>query len=256
MNKIFLSMILLGAVALPAQAGLVGLYQFNNPENLGLDNSGQNNNATNFGAAYSNTGYNGGSALFYGTQFLRAPINVAPNAMPSMTWGAWVKPTATNPVRAVLSTDNCCYDRDIDIDSRGGSLSWSAFTGNGVLSSGVPLSTSDWAFLAVSYDQQAQTMSLYVNNNPAVTAHTNFDLIGNNGFLDIAHNPSYGEYFAGYIDNVFIYDQTLNAGQIAAIKNGGFSVDEPNLLMLMVLAMGTIARKWIPKNKIGHNALA
>lgn len=183
----------------------------------------------------------GGSASFNGfSQFLRAPINVDPSTMPSMTWGAWVMPTSTNAVRAVLSTDNCCYDRDIDIDSRGGSLSWSAFTGSVVVGSGVPIFTNEWSFLAVAYDQQAQTMSFYVNNNAPIVAQTDFGLAGNNNFIDIAHNPGFGEYFAGRIDNVFVYNETLNTAQISAVKSGNFSVslDEPNLLILMLIATG------------------
>ena len=42
-------------------AAMIALYQFNNPNNLGLDTSGNGNNATNFGATYNASGYQGGA---------------------------------------------------------------------------------------------------------------------------------------------------------------------------------------------------
>jgi hypothetical protein len=221
-----------------AGAALIGLYQFNDPNNLGLDTSGMNNDATNFGATYSASGYQSGAAFLSGTSYLQSPIDVDPSAMPQMTWGAWVMPISTAPISAVLSADNGGFDRDIDIDNRGGSTSWSAFTGSGVLGSGVTPSSSGWTFLAAVYDQSANSMTFYVNGL-SFTTTTGFG--SSWPFFDIGNNPSFGESFNGLIDNVFVYNQALSSSEIATIRANGFggAVPEPSALtMLGTAAVG------------------
>jgi hypothetical protein len=239
-NGILAALALLFLAPSPTRAGLIALYQFNDPNNLGLDTSGNNNNATNMGATYTASGYQGGAASFVGAVGLRSPVDVDPSVMPQMTWGAWVMPTATNPIRAVLSSDNGGFDRDIDIDSRGGSTSWSAFTGSGVLGSGVTPSTSAWTFLAAVYDQSSSSLTFYVNGQSFATT-TSFG--GSQSIFDIGNNPSFGEYYNGLIDNVFVYNQALSASQIGTIRANGFpsSVPEPSTLTLLGIAVVGLA---------------
>jgi autotransporter-associated beta strand protein len=200
---------------------LLALYRFDDPANAGLDSSGRGAMAVNFGASVGGEGYQDGAALFDGTGYLRSPVDVSVEALPRLTWGAWVKPTNTNPIRAVLSADDGGYDRDIDIDYRGNGVpEWSAFTGNGVVGSGVAPSPTDWVFVAAVYDEAQAVMTLYVGDT-AVTATTSFGPSFN--FFDIGHNPGSGEFFEGAIDNVFVYGDALTASQIADIRTQGFS---------------------------------
>jgi len=137
-----------------------------------------------------------------------------------MTWGVWAKPDVPSSIRAVLSADDGSFDRGIDIDARGGGGdTWSSFTGSGVVSSGVTPSTSTWTFLAAVYDQSLATMTFYVNDQ-AVTVATSFGT--SHTFFDIGHNPDFGEFFIGALDNVFVYNQTLTPTEIAAIRTNGF----------------------------------
>ena len=99
-----------------AEAILIGLYEFNDSNNLGLDTSGNNNNANNNGAVFDASGYEGGAASFNGSSsFLRVSTNVNPSVLPQLTWGAWVKPDLTNGIRTVLSGDDGGFDRTINI---------------------------------------------------------------------------------------------------------------------------------------------
>lgn len=228
------------AVALLApglcRADLIGLYQFDDPSNLGKDTSGHANNATNNGGIFSASGYQGGAVSLDGrAAFLQVPINVDPSALPQMTWGAWVLPTATDPIRAILSADNAGFDRDIDIDNRGGSTSYSTFTGAGVLASGVSPSTANWTFVAAVYNQSANSMTFYVNGQ-SFNASTFFST--SETFFDIGSNPTFGQFFSGLVDNVFVYNQALTAAQVADIRANGFSSGVPEPAGLALLGLG------------------
>ncbi|MEI8082726.1 MAG: LamG-like jellyroll fold domain-containing protein, partial [Actinomycetes bacterium] len=204
-----------------AGSKLLALYRFDDPTNTGLDSSGRGATADSFGVSVGSGGYQNGAAEFDGTTFFRSPVDVSVGAFPRLTWGAWVKPSSTNPIRAVLSADDGGYDRGIDIDYRGnGAPEWSAFTGNGVLGSGVAPSPTDWVFVAAVYDQAQAIVTLYVDGT-SVTATSSFG--SSFTFFDIGHNPGSGEYFEGAIDNVFVYGDALTASQIADIRTRGFS---------------------------------
>lgn len=233
-----------------AHAGLVGLYKFNDSTNLGLDSSGNGNDATNFGAGFTASGYQNGGASFNGGNFLSVPIDVNVGVLPNMTWGAWANPTSISSISSmtVLSADNGGFDRHLNIDSRGDTSSkWSAFSGStsNVVSSGVSPALSQWVFLAVAYDNAANSATLYVDNVsvPFSTGFNNF-----HSYFDIGRNPSYFELFDGTIDNVFVYDETLSDDQIADIRANGFdsvaAVPEPSSLALLGLSgLGLIAAR-------------
>lgn len=251
-KKIAIAALIFGGLFANAQASLVGLYTFDNTGNLGLDSSGKGNNASTVSAGYttstSPSGGGGKAATFNGiNQQLVVPLDVSPGAMPQMTWGAWVKSDSTTGIRAVLSDDNAPFDRDIDMDVRSsdfGDAEWSTFTGSGVATSGVNVTSGAWTFLAATYNQTTGQMSFYVNDNTPLTFSTSFGTTGNLSFFTIGSNPSFNEFFKGTIDNVFVYDQVLSSAQIAQVKGGNFSVSavpEPASMQLLGSGMALAA---------------
>lgn len=229
------------AAATSARADLIGLYQFNDASNLGKDTSGHNNDATNVGALFTASGYQDGGASFNGSAYLRSPINASVSALPQMTWGAWTKPNLTSDVRTVLSSDDGSFDREIDLEGRFGPTSWATFTGSTIYYSGVAPSTTDYTFLAAVYDQTMNSLTFYVNGQSFNISNTSFG--SSQSFFDIGHNPSFGEFFNGTIDNVFVYNEALSSTQVANIRANGFSasaaVPEPAFYaMSSLLALG------------------
>ena len=74
------------------------------------------------------------------------------------------------------------------------------------------LSANTWSYLAETYD--GSTLRLYVNGTQvASTAHTGSIATSTNA-LQIGGDSLYGQFFAGMIDNVRIYNTALTAAQI------------------------------------------
>jgi hypothetical protein len=97
-------------------------------------------------------------------------------------------------------------------------------------------STTDWTFLAAVYNQPTNSLTFYVNAQ-SFTATSSFG--PSNSFFDIGHNPGFGEFFNGSIDNVFVYDEALSSSQIAEIRANGFAtaVPEPSPIVLVGLGL-------------------
>jgi hypothetical protein len=168
-------------------------------------------------------GYEGSAFRFDGgVQAIRVSLNINPAVLPRFTMGAWVRPTAGNAVRHVLSHDNGGYDRDLCIDTRGGGLGWSAFRGSGVLGF-VPVVLDEWIFLAVVYDQGAGTVRLHAGEQVRSGSGT---LGAGNTFVEIANSPCCDLNFAGDIDNVFFIEGALTAERINQIRIEGIRAVE------------------------------
>lgn len=238
--------LILGLLALPAEAGLKAFYTF---EGNGNDLSGQGLAAT-AGTPSSTpvlvTGYQGQAMGFDGIDdYLTVGLDVNPSVMPAMTWGAWVNAADNSGIRQVLSHDNGGYDRSLGIDQRAAG-SYAAFTGSWVLGNGGVAALSQWVFLAAVYDQASTTLSLWVNGDKVSTTAS---LGPGHDTFRIGSNPGFGEYFSGAIDNVFVFDQALTDTQINAIFTGGASailaapVPEPETYALMMAGLALLGAR-------------
>ena len=195
-----------------AEAGLVAYYPFDGDTS---DHSGNGNDGTNHGATFV-SGTSGQALSFDGADdYVSAPVNINPDVMPQMTMVAWVKPDEGSPIRQVISHDHGGYDRSLGIDSRGGGTGWSAFSGSGSVLGYHPVTIGEWVFIAAVYDQNAETVKLFVNgaliNEEKGSLGTGWE------YLYIGDNPSYNEHFSGIIDEVKIYNYALSAAEIKSL---------------------------------------
>ncbi|MFO0836081.1 MAG: LamG-like jellyroll fold domain-containing protein [Phycisphaerales bacterium] len=169
------------------------------------------------GPTFSVAGSEGFGIATIGNNGVRVNLNINPSAVPRLTMGAWVKPSVVTTNRHLLSHDNGGYDRDLDIDSRGGGAGWSAFKGNGVLGY-VPAIANQWQFVAVVYDDIADTVTLYVDGvvkNGAGSPGTG------NMYMYIGASTCCDTGINGVIDGVFVLGEALSTARLDEIRNGG-----------------------------------
>jgi hypothetical protein len=135
--------------------------------------------------------------------------------------------------------------------SGSGPVEWSAFGGPvvQVVDRNIDVVTSDtWVFVAAVYEASINLVTLHVDNNVVVQAGS-----ANHGAglatTFIGTNPGFGEFFSGYNDKVFFFDQALsiNAVQAIAVNGMQFSaapVPAPLMLVLILIGlMGNVVRR-------------
>jgi hypothetical protein len=180
----------------------------------------------------------GQAYLFNGaTDYLTAPLDINPNQYPKLTMGCWAKTASLLPWwqhQPVLTHDNDGFDRTIAIDWRGNgfdlegnpnAVGWSAFGGaEGQVLGGEPAILDQWTFLAAVYDQTAGTVTFQVDD--MVFTKTGATLGLGRDKLLIGFRPGTSSFlidtfFAGAIDNVFVFGEALTDEQRAYIRSGG-----------------------------------
>lgn len=249
-------LLLVGMSLASVEAALIGFFPFDDPANPTKDESvpapGLPLQSVDPAAdpVYSATGGLGGSGAFVfdGTQRLVTAFEIDPTAYPWLTMGAWVKASSLAPgLRKFIGHDNGGWDRAIGLDTRqNGIFGYATFTGGGVLNSErAPASEDDWAFVAATYDQDAQQVSLYVDPDVStggpLIARTTAGSFGPGhpqaaiGGLD---PTSAAEAWLGTIDNVFFFDEVLTEAQLTDIRDRGKNAilgipggDDPNLVL-------------------------
>jgi hypothetical protein len=202
--------------------GLVAAYGFN--EGAGsqaLDATGSGHVGTITGATWTTAGKAGGALTFNGTSSRVSIGDAADLDLTSgMTIEAWVRPTTLSGWRTVIMKE------------RPGGLAYTLYAHDqsprpaAYLNTGgadqtapgtaaLPLNT--WSHLAATYDGTA--LRLYVNGVQVGTRSVTGSLISTSGGLSIGGNAPWGEYFAGQIDDVRVYNRALTPTEIQADMN-------------------------------------
>lgn len=206
-----------------AVAGQVGAWSFN--EGTGgtvADSSGQNNTGTVQGATWTTAGRYGGALTFDGTNdYVTVPDANSLDLTTGMTMTAWVRPTTLGAWRQVL------------LKERPNGLTYAMYaTGgsgnrpNGQASIGgvdrevggtAAIAANAWTHLAVSYD--GSTMRIYVNGTQVATRAQTGAAATSSNALKIGGNAIWGEWFAGQIDEVRVFNRALTAAEVGTVRD-------------------------------------
>jgi Concanavalin A-like lectin/glucanases superfamily len=130
-----------------------------------------------------------------------------------MTLEAWVNPTTVNGVwRDVIYKGDDNYYLEAT-SSSGRPVGGGIFGGGyGEVSGTSNLAVNVWAHLAVTYD--GTTLRLYVNGTQVSSTARSGAIANSSVALGIGGDALYGQYFAGRIDDVRIYNRALTQAQV------------------------------------------
>lgn len=208
--------------------GLVGEWLFN--ENTGItanDNSANGNTATlSDETMWSQTGcVNFESAQTYLTCQADASLNLTG----SLTFSAWINPHSYGESNfgRIIDKGNGSANRGFSLMLNGsnGDLGYMNYGGTYVSSNDNVIDLDTWTHVCVTYNQQDQTVTFYVNGQAAgSSAYTQSP-------ADSSSDPLYiglrgydkQRNFDGSMDNVCLYNRSLNADevqQLYATANG------------------------------------
>ncbi len=202
----------------PAPSSLVAGYSFD--EGLGAsaaDASGNGNTGAIGAAAWIPTGRFGSALLFNGTSaFVTVNDSASLDLTTGMTLEAWVYPTVGGNVwRDVI------YKGPNDVYYLEGSSDSGAPAAGGIFSSplygtsALPLNV--WSHLAATFD--GSNLRLYVNAVQVSSTVVFAQITTSNGALTIGGDASYGQHFAGRIDEVQIHNTARSPSEIQADMN-------------------------------------
>jgi hypothetical protein len=208
-------------------AGLVAYYHFDDGAgSTAIDSSGRGNAGTLSNASWSNSGKYGGALSFNGTNSI---VNVADSdsldLSSAMTLEAWVMPTTVTGYRTVMMKE---VPGDLSYalyagDTGGRPNAWGRVgtKSTGVAgASGLPLNA--WSHVAATYD--GAVIALYVNGTQVASKAMSGALATSASPFHIGGNTVWGEYFAGLIDEVRVYNRPLTGGEIQADMGTGGAI--------------------------------
>ncbi len=205
-----------------AATGLVAAYGFDEAGGTSAtDSSGSGNTGTISGAVRT-IGHAGSSLSFDGVNdWVTVPDAASLDLTTGMTVEAWVYPTALGTAwRTILFKEqvgDLVYGMYANRDStRPNAQVFVAGQARDVDGTGaLPLNT--WSHLAATYDSAA--LRLYVNGTQVAQVARTGAIATSTGVVRIGGNNIWGEWFAGRIDDVRVYNRALTAGQIQTDLN-------------------------------------
>lgn len=198
--------------------GLLAYYSFD--DGTATDNSGNGYHGTIYGATRVVGGVFGSALAFNGQNAaVKTPANLEQSSSSAgATLVAWVYPTSVSGGRHhVVSSDNGGFDWSILRDGD----TWFVFTGEQSRSTNFKVDLNQWQHVAAVFTPTGE-VKFYKNGQLMTMPYINFDASDNN--IGIGHNPGYGEYFSGTIDEVRIYNRPLDESEIQAFYQYGYRI--------------------------------
>src|SRR6185437_140650 len=226
-GALFLACFVFAASGRTASTGLVAAYSFSEGSGTTVaDASGNGNNGTVSGATWSASGKFGSALSFNGTSSLvSVPDAASLRLSAGMTLEAWVNPSAvTSAWRDVIYKGNDNYFLEATSSASSEPGVGGTFGGSeGDVEGTAALAANTWSYLAGTYD--GSTLRFYVNGTQVASlAHTGMVASSTNP-LQIGGDSIYGQFFAGLIDEVRVYNVALSAAQVQSDMNTPVAAD-------------------------------
>jgi glucose/arabinose dehydrogenase len=240
-----------------APSGLVAAYGFEETSGSNVDDSSGNANHGTLSNATRTSGRYGSALSFNGTNArVNVPDSNSLDLTTGMTLEAWVFPTAFGGWRDVVyKGQNDLYylmssSSQASMPASGGTWASNNLYGTSVL----PLNS--WSHLATTYD--GTTMRLFVDGAQVSSRAQTGSVLTSTGQLTIGGDALYGQYFAGKIDDVRVYNRALSASELQT--DMATPVPEPAVLpalaggALLVAALGGRLRRRAARRPTEHRS--
>ncbi|HEY7118821.1 MAG TPA: Ig-like domain-containing protein [Tepidisphaeraceae bacterium] len=204
-------------------AGPVAAYAFNEGAGTTVaDASNTGNTGTITGGTWTTTGKFGNALSFNGTN---SWVTVADSASLHLTNGmtleAWVNPTSLTGWETAIMKERpaglayALYTSDNTSKPPAGYLNKGGADVSAVGTTNLSLNT--WTHLALTYN--GSTLRLYVNGTQVRSKNVSGNIVSSTGALRIGGNSSWGEYFAGQLDEIRIYNRALSQAEVQTDMN-------------------------------------
>ena len=180
------------------------------------DTSGQNNTGTAANTTWT-TGRYGRALLFNGSSsWVTVNSSASLNLVDGLTLQAWVSPTVSSGWRTIMMKElNAIYE--LYANSNKGPGGGINIVNYKEVFSNTRLPVRTWSHVALTWD--GAQLRVYVNGVQVASRNVSGTLSPTNDPLRIGGNANWGEYFAGAIDEVRVYNRALSAAEIQADMN-------------------------------------
>jgi hypothetical protein len=200
--------------------GVVAAYGFDEPSGTTAADAIDGHHGTVTGAGRVADGRFGGALSFDGVDdWVSVPHAPALSLSAGMTIEAWVRPSALTSWRGVVMKEQAtALPYALYASTAAQTPGASIFTTSALDSTAPPaLGLGNWTHLAMTWD--GSQLRLYVDGAEIANRAAPGTLLTSTGQLRIGGNSLRGEFFAGLIDEVRIYDRALSAERIGADMN-------------------------------------
>ncbi|MDX6411697.1 MAG: hypothetical protein QOE91_1213, partial [Gaiellaceae bacterium] len=205
----------------PPPSGLVAAWGFNEGSGSSVaDASGKGHVGTLSSTSWSAAGKFGGALSFNGSSSWVTVADASDLDFSSaLTLEAWVRPSVLSGWRTVLFKERpggIVYS--LYANQSAGRPVGQVWLGSELNAVGpAALGLNAWSHVASTYD--GSTLRLYVNGALVSSTAVSGTLAASSGVLRIGGNGVWGEWFAGLIDEVRVYNRALSAGEIQTDMN-------------------------------------
>ena len=209
-----------GSIIPNLDSSLVSWYRMDDLNSSGgiVDYIGRNN-LTNYNTTQIDNGQFGHGMFFNGTNSYAVNKNGAIGIGPQVTWSAWINSKTTSGV----IFGNAYWTQNTIYLSSGKITALPRNSSNFVTlqySSAISLNT--WYYVVMTYDNSTSNATLYVNGLPVSSVSLVNGLAGGYGWTlgcDQFGNDVYQSFFNGSLDDVLVFNRTLNSSEIMGIYN-------------------------------------